>query len=114
MQPQVNDLKQRIKYPNDLVVLTITSNNQATAFFISPLSMESSNKSKKGRRDDAGELEHHDKKLREEASLLGYHYEPLEDKLAKVHPDLLEESKGSKDDNESVGSQLVVKPEAGL
>jgi hypothetical protein len=80
-----------LDYPDDVVVHTINRGRQATAFYMSMLCDTSSNKSKKGKSDDAGELICHDEKLSEEALLLGYHYEPLEDELAKKHPDLLEE-----------------------
>jgi hypothetical protein len=72
-----------LDYPDDVVVHTINRGRQATAFYMSTLSDTSSNKSKKGRNDDVGELICHDEKLSEEASLLGYHYEPLEDEFAK-------------------------------
>jgi hypothetical protein len=65
---------------------------------MSSLSNKSSNKSNKERSDDAGELNCQNENLSEEALLLGYHHKPLEDKLAKAHPDLLEESTVFRDD----------------
>jgi hypothetical protein len=94
--PTISTISQRSL--NDLSTISQRSpNDLPTQTLCIPL-----NKSKRGRRDDAGELKCHDEKLGEEYSLLWYHYEPLEDKLAKVHPDLLEELSGSKDDDESM------------
>jgi hypothetical protein len=96
-----------LDYPDDVAVHTINHGCQATAFYMSTLCDRSSNKSNKGRRDDAGELNCHDENLSEEASLLGYHHEPLEDKLAKDRPTHLEESSVSKEDDESEESVEV-------